>query len=372
MLKWLSALLSWCWVYNAHSQFVGQQYTIKGISYVYNTNNKGKRCFEWQPFDQDVGNKKIFKKGGKRYILLELKAAIRPGQKCALKILTPQSLSQTGFDPKDLHFEMKVYPPASTAIVEGPGFKDEILIEAPLEKVSEKSFFSHFKFAQISLETRGGLLSTTNPATSQKNHPLFPVAGGHVWLPFPGSENWSLGFHAHQSLGNFLPSSARAQLTDTSYELAYSINPDINLGAPKFSFILAFRSRNIFQSSMERPFLIGAWSAPGLGFDFQWFPKARSGFYKKGARWGYEAGVRATSLLKIKSRSFQAYDGNLGLSYRMSRKWTLSSGVGTLYQSLDYKDQGANIVGETYNFVYVRLSFLPFVNNQNFQNEEEN
>jgi len=248
------------------------------------------------------------------------------------------------------------------AEAKGPNFRDQLVFEAPVKRLEGKGFFDFFARSEVHFETRLTTFSTTNPAFADETARVFPVFGGNIGVPFPYVPGLILGFAMYQNLGNFVASENLAiQFSEVAFELKYQFRGPESQGRWSVLPVLDFRSRNIFQTSDERPFIVGSASVPGAGLDLRWFPWAAFSSERSfGSRLGLEGGVRYYPFAKLDNRPFKALIWDALLQYRLSDKWALGAGYSSLSQSVDFSEEGLPKITEEAKGFMLRLSLVPF------------
>jgi hypothetical protein len=128
--------------------------------------------------------------------------------------------------------------------------------------------------------------------------------------------------------------------------------------------IAEFRNRNIFQTELNsnsatRPFVIGSVAMPGFGADAAWFFMAPFFPWESPlSRIGFDASFRAYVGGKVSGAPYKAYQYDVALNYRLSRKWAIGVGNGGVLQTADLT---TGTVHENVNSYFVRLTLVPYL-----------
>jgi len=264
--------------------------------------------------------------------------------------------------------EVTVRPPLTIIRAQGPNFKDELVFDAPIEKIQDISFFDFFKKSNVNFDSRYTKISTNNPNFDNYTTQILPIFGGAITVPFPWLQEIQVGYSMYQNLGNLLGNTRPVQYSEFSFDLRYVwLGPD-SWGLPKITPLIDYRGRNIYQTindASERPFIIGSLSLVGVGSEFAWFfgrtLAAESSFISK---FGIHASGRYYFNGKISNQKSTSYNWESALMYQLSEKWSLGAGYSRTHQTVELSAENAGgnpfTIQEKVSNIFLRLSLFPF------------
>jgi hypothetical protein len=356
------------------AQVYVQKYRVEKLSFQYRSNNlSDTRCLKWFPLRADYKPPVEYTKKGEPYLTVQIKARIE--DKCPLTLEQSARIKELPSPKVDQKiFQITLTPPVTVVSIEGPGFVDELVLEAPLREFEDVGFFKYFSKSQVYFDLKYLSLSTNNPTLdddgffqpANRNSKLFPVLGGLLTLPLPWFENIFVGMGISQNLGTALPSQdIPTQLSEIAFDLRYSYTGKESRGRPSLSAILDFRGRNLYQTgtSEEKPFLLGSITLAGGGID--------GAYYFWPINWGPRLGISASSRFYpygvVGGRRLSSYIIEGALNFRLDKKWALGFGYSRTFNYVstpEYDDVGGaaqSFVSEPVTSYFLRLSLVPFI-----------
>lgn len=281
-------------------------------------------CLEWIPM-QERGPRVQLDADGNPFVWVKLKAQVT--KKCDLKFSPAENIRLLDTEDSVKTFEVKVPLPAFTLQVQGPGFRDRLIIEAPFTQFKNTGFFQVFQDSRVSLSVRMTDLSTTNDSGPLSSAKVVPVVGGFFSLPVPLIKNLYGGFMLYQNLSNLTPPQNSAiNYNEFGFDVRYFVRGSKRSGFVELAPTVEFRVRNIYEitDSEARSFVIGSGSLFGVGADFSWTPGAMWASPKSVASriildFGYRCGIPLT----LGEETLSGYSIASSLSYQFLEKWAL-------------------------------------------------
>ncbi len=359
-----------CSVANSQTQI--QKYQVEKVSFQYKTNYKGDdRCLKWFPLSPKEKYPLQYDEKGEPYLMVSLKARVEGD--CAVNFEPAELVQESpSLNPNHLSFTVRVVPPVTLIKVEGPNFKDDLVIEAPLKKFEDLGFFTFFSKSHVHFETRYSQLITDNPeavsnsAVLNGKIPLIPVFGGFLALPFPYIPGVFAGFGMYQSLGNFLnQGTVPIQMSEIAFDLRYSWTGQESWGRPTFALVGDYRGKNLYQralSESDKPFLSGAITLAGFGTDISWFfGGVMAPWESFWSRFGTRVAWRLYLPYNLGGTQVSGNLIDVCLDYRISDKWAVGLGYSRAGTSLISPLLENATINESMTSYFFRLSLVPFI-----------
>lgn len=346
----------------ASAQVDVQKYELDRASFQYRTNNDDsrKRCLSWYPFPEQRPSIQ-YDDDGQPFLMFKLRARARG--KCAVRFKPGAAVRETANDDGEMSYEVLVRPPATIIIAEGPDFRDEMVLEAPIREFDDIGFFDFFRRSRVYFEARYASVSTDNkqiPVASQK---IFPVFGGSLTVPVPGVPFVVVGYSMFQNLGNFVGKQENPVLfSEFAFDARLMYRAPRSWGSLYASLVGEYRGRSIYQNSEEkRSFVIGSVSVPGYGLDFGLFPGA---FRYPENHWASHIGIDFSMRIAFGSllgagKQYGASSWDGAVSYRITPKWALGLGYSKIVQQADFTEANYGTVKEGLGNFFFRLTLLP-------------
>mgnify|MGYP000970503622 CR=1 FL=1 len=342
-----------------------QKFSIDKLSFQYRSVETPKlpRCLHWNPLDSDAAPTTLqYDQEGRPFLKVPI-TALQSSPNCAIRVVG-EGLDEipAGEGPGERRFIATVRPPVSVLKVEGPGFRDDLIFEAPLRSFTSSNFFEFFGRSKVYFESRYASFNTNNPDRPLDSPVvLLPVFGGNIALPVPAVSFLFVGFSMFQNLGSLIPNAdVGLQYSEFAFDLRAIYRGSESWGAPTIGLMGEFRGRNVYQIGAQRSFVIAAAALPYAGFEASWFP---FGAFLDWNHWLSRLGVEVAGHLALQrqlaGRPFRSdfYEGLL--QYRLSSKWALGVGYSLIRQSADFSDAGFGSIEETAKNYFLRLSLLP-------------
>jgi hypothetical protein len=364
------------------------KFDLQEVSFVYIPRiAESRRCLQWGSLEDKHPTLEYNSRGE---VYLRARVTANLGKNCPVKaeptslvklestsgnfieVNDASSLSKVaeGFKDDDgkFVFEFTVIPPISRFHVKGPGFDDDVLLEAPVKKTEEANFYSFFKRSQASFDTRYSVLKTDNTQVQANKRSLkvFPVLGGHLSIPLPWIKRFYFGLEMFQNLSNLLDQNdSQVTYSEVALEMGWQWLGKETSGRPRISLLLDARGRNNVQRSDSANLSLTFAFAPGAGIDAMWFPgviMSRSNFWQK---LGVETNFRYYPASNNNQRSYESMIYAGGLMMRLDKKWALGLGYSQTDYTLDFRKNllgGTQpIVKESIQTIYLRLHLVPYL-----------
>lgn len=361
-MSWGKGLLGMglLWTSAGWAQTDIHKYSLQRLSFQFTSNNlTNERCLQWLPLSEDAEHPTLEYDGqGRPFLRANLRARVEGN--CRIKVENPEQLKFIGREGSVATFEARVEPPASVFVVNGPNFRDEVLVEAPIRRLNEASFLQVFKRSRATFETRYMSIKTNNPVT-KKNAKVFPVVGGQ--FGFPIFSFFHVGFSIFQNFGNFVGAKdVDVQYSEFAFDARFLYHP-FSRQKERLSLALVgdYRGRNVYQTGSVRPFIIGSVAIPGFGLDVNSYPfaTASSGWSKV----GIDFSTRFYMGGNVGGRPYSSYLFDTAINYKIHRKWALGFGYAYVTQSASFTGLTVAKVQERMDSFFLRLSIIPRVNN---------
>ena len=354
--------------FQATAQVNVQKYKISRLSFQFRSNNNtNTRCLFWFPLEADEQPRVRYTDQGEPFLKVQVRARVTG--ECALKLSPPETIVASkdvdDADPDIRFFDVVVNPLLATAQVVGPNFKDELIFEAPIERLESIGFFNFFSKSKLFFESRYSTLKTSNPRFPDTKANVFPVVGGAISVPFPWVPSLFAGYSMYQSLGNLVASdSVNVQLSEFTFDLRYQWRGPESWGRPAIvPLVIDYRGRNLYQpglSDADRPFVIGSFAMIGFGAEASWYFGALMAPWTSWvSRLGVDAATRFYVGGKISGRKTTAMIFDGGLSYRLGSKWAVGAGYNLTTQRTDFPELAAGYVSEPMSSFFLRLQLVP-------------
>jgi hypothetical protein len=381
----LGALLSLRVATPALAQVDLQKYEIYKLVLKYVTDKPStNRCLLWFPFKDVYSPVTEFDEDGRPFTRAQLRARVR-GKDCNVSYKPQEMMRLVKQEKNDLYFEVIVRPPVTViefnGFYNGPDFRDQLIFEAQSDALAELDFFTFFRKSKVFFEARDARLTTTNTKIFDGTVNLAPVFGGKIGVPFPWVPGLVADFSMFQNLGNLTPNKdIRAQYSEYSFGLSYLWSGREVWGRPQIQGGFDFRGRNLYQTyftQTSKPLLIGSAIMPGIGLETSWFPGGSFLPWEDSlSRWGFELAYKYSFLGKIPVskdgailyRPLQASILEMGLQFRLSRKWSIGGGYSIISQSMQYPRETVEAgqaldfhVKESLKNYYIRLVLTPYI-----------
>lgn len=351
----------------AWPRIYSQKFELKKLGFQFRSNNNSeKKCLSWFPVNPEDTQKLKFTKAGDPYLLVAMRAKV-VSVPCVVKFVPETSVEETQSPVEgERTFLVRVTPPVTTVLVEGPDFKDELIFDAPVEKFEGVGFFSFFGRTQVLFDTRFSQLTTNNPDFSDYKSNVFPVFGGSLGVPFPWYNDVIFSYSLYQSLGNWAAGSGiPVELNEFAFGLRYRWLGKESWGRPSLSVVGDYRGRTTFQPGVDeadRPFVVGSYAMLGFGTEVSWyFGATLADWDSPWSRLGIDFLSRHYLSGTISGRDTTAslYEGIL--MYRLGKKWSLGAGVskGSVKTNFEEIEQGSVTEG-TLSYL-VRFSLVPYI-----------
>ncbi len=338
-----------------------QSYQLEKLSFAFSSSKTvADRCLVWYPLQEDQKPTVRYREDGSPFLVVRISA--RTTESCRYDVGPKEIIREVSDDGQTAVFEVTVRPPVTLAEARGSNFRDQLVFEAPVRRLEGEGFFEFFSRSEVHFESRLTTFITTNPAFADESARVFPIFGGNIGVPVPYVPGLIFGFAMFQNLGNFVAAEDLAiQFSEVAFELKYQFRGPESQGRWSVLPVVDFRSRNIFQTSEERPFIVGSASVPGVGVDLRWFPWAAFSTSRSTlSRIGIDGGLRYYPFAKLDSRPFKALIWDALLQYRLGDKWAVGLGYSSLSQSVDFRDSGLPLITENAKGFLLRLSLVPF------------
>lgn len=382
MRGWVRLGLGIALVSSAHAQVDLQKFRIDRVTLNFVTNKPStNRCLLWFPYEAQTPITQ-FDDDGRPFAKVKLRARVR-GKDCNVSFRPQEAMKLVKQEENDLFFEVTVTPPSTiiefNGFFNGPDFRDQLVFTAVSDSLEEIDFFTFFKKSKVFFETRWATLSTTNPEFTSKTH-LLPVFGGKIGVPFPWIDRLIADFSMFQNLGNATPNKfVGVQYSEFAFGLTYLWSGKEDWGRPQIAPTVDFRGRNVYQTFVSqsklagrKPYLIGQLTVPGAGIEASWFP---GGLWKPWEHWmsrvGIDGSYRQYFLGRIQPQGYDslvnvgANTWEVGLQYRLTRKWAVGLGYSRQTESFDYPapdpTDDSTPIHEKMSNIYLRLLLVPYI-----------
>lgn len=367
----------------AHAQVDVQKFRIDKVILKFVTNKPStNRCLLWFPFDSTKTPITEFDEDGSPFARVQLHARVR-GKDCNVSFRPQEAMKLVKQEQNDLYFEVTVRPPITVidfnGFFNGPDFRDQLIFETVSESLEEIDFFTFFKKSKVYFESRYATTSSTSGLLASNVH-ILPVFGGKIGVPFPWIDRLIFDFSMYQNLGNLKPNpDVRFQYSEFAFGMNYVWSGKESWGRPQAVPALEYRGRNSYQtyvssnvsaSGAKKPFYIGALTVPGVGADLGWFP---GGAFYPWEHWLSRVGIDLTYRYYIGGKialgthvaPIASNFWDIGMQYRLTRKWAIGGGYSKFSQSFDIKklfpDAESARLKEPMTNYYVRLILVPYI-----------
>jgi hypothetical protein len=295
-------------------------------------------------------------------------------ENCMVQFSDPNAVRLINQSKQKRVYEFDVRPPLTVISATSGSHRDDLIFEAPVQQTEHQGRFAFIRNSELSFLGMSSWLDSSRRGSTTATAGVFPVFGGTLGVPIPYVPNTVFTFSMFQNLGNLLQSSnsSRTQISETSFGVKYNFKGSEQDGRWKIAPAFEFRSRNIYQTSAERPFILGSILVPLIGLDTQWFPGALgapwSGVW---SRFGLDLQLRWIAGVKVQNNSHSTLGLQTGFLYRVTKKWALGAGWHYVQSKQDVEDLSLSEivpVSETSSSFYLKLSLLPFLTSEEGRN----